>query len=526
MPSAVAPGRRDVLAGLAAAAGAAGLAAARPTSALAADFSPQPDPATPLPTAEELHLIRRWSYGYRPAQLAAVRAAGGVEAWFEAQLSPESVAESERAAQIDDWWPCIAATPEQIVARDRDRTERSWVAMANYARFAMLKRMESERQLLELMTEFWEDHLYVPLDDDGVYPFRIDFGHGIRQRALTSFEQLLQFSTVHPAMSCSLDNAGSTKTALNENLGRELLELHTVGQGNYTEDDVKNSARLLTGYRVKMWTTWDTSYRASDHYVGPVRIIDFTHANDQADGREAVRAYLSYLAHHPRTAERLARKLARRFVSDDPSPALVDHLAQVYLQNDTQVKPVLRALFAHEEYRSSAGAKVKTPTDEVVSVFRSLEATFSPPAAGKAGEEHAANAILWVSESIGSTPWSHPRPDGPPAVNSAWVSPSRFLGSWKVHWEAGNAYWPDAGIAYRSGVDRLLPDTGMPLARFVDRLSRTLTGEASSAALVQACCITTGYAASTTVSAGHELLGWKLGRLLALVLDQPNFYLR
>ncbi|MBN9613137.1 MAG: DUF1800 family protein, partial [Actinobacteria bacterium] len=267
-------------------------------------------------------------------------------------------------------------------------------------------------------------------------------------------------------------------------------------------------------------------YRPEDHYVGPVRILDFAHANGQADGRAAVQAYLGYLAHHPKTAERIARKLTRRFVSDDPSPGLVDHLAQVYLQNDTQVKPMLRALFAHQEYRSSAGAKVKTPTDEVVSVFRALDARFSRPAAGQAGEEYGANAILWVSESIGSTPWSHPRPDGPPAVNSAWVSPSRFLGSWKVHWEAGNAYWPDTGIAYRPGAERLLPDASMPFARFVDRLSRTLTGEASSPALVQACSMTTGHAPSTTVSAGHELLGWKLGRLLALVLDQPNFYLR
>ena len=519
MPSTAMPGRRGVLAGLAAAgASAAMLVRASPAQA-AEDYTPKPHQATPIPSAEELHLIRRWSYGYRPAQLSAVRDAGGADAWFEAQLDPGSVTESALGAAVDSWWDCLSKSPDEIVQRDKDGVERAWVAMANYARFALLKRMESSRQLLELMTEFWEDHLYVPLDDDGVYPFRISFGQGIRERALSSFEELLQFATVHPAMGCSLDNAGSTKRAINENLGRELLELHTVGQGGYSEDDVKNSARILTGYRVKMWTTWNVAYVPGDHYVGPIAVMDFAHPNDQADGREAVRAYLSYLAHHPRTAQRIARKLARRFVGDTPSQALVDELARVYLENGTEVKPVLRALVAHDEYRASTGAKVKTPTDEVVAMFRALGARFAKPAGGAAGDDYGANAILWVSESIGATPWSHPRPDGPPAGNSAWVSPSRFLGSWKAHWEAANIWWPTKGIAYPALASRI-PAGGLVLAEFIDHLCRTLIGEESTARLVEACWL------ALEKSPSAPTTSYQVGRLLTLILDQPNFYLR
>ncbi|MFT4232871.1 MAG: DUF1800 family protein [Leucobacter sp.] len=508
-----------------AAVAAAGVAIAHPAPASAADdYTPQPYDATQIPNAEELHMIRRWTYGYRPAQLAAVRAAGGARAWFEAQLNPAGVAEAPAAAEIDGWWECLSATPEQIVARDADKTETAWEAMDNYARFALAKRMESERQVFELMAEFWEDHLYIPIHDDAVHPFRIGFGLGIRERALTSFEQLLQFATTHPAMACSLDSAASTAKALNENHGRELLELHTVGQGAYTEDDVKESSRLLTGYRVDKWSTWKVYYNATDHYVGSVKVMDFTDPNSAADGRAAVERYLRYLARHPLTAQRIARKLAQRFVRDDPSQGLVDHLASVYLQNNTEVKPVLRALINHPEFWSSTEAKVKTPTDEVVSIFRSLEARLTKPTADRdgAGIIH----IVWISQAIGASPWTHPLPDGPPITNDAWTSPSRFLASWKAHWNAATYSWPKKGVDYTVANSDRLPAPGITLAQMVDHLSRTMVGVPSTRELVEACCTATKAPPTTVINPGHYLLAWEFGKILTHVLNQPSFYLR
>ena len=125
-----------------------------------------------------------------------------------------------------------------------------------------------------------------------------------------------------------LGNAGSTKAHPNENLGRELLELHTVGIGNYTEEDVKNSARILTGHRADLYKTWEPYYSAKDHWTGPVQVMGFRHPNADADGRAVTDAYLSYLAHHPATARRIATKLVKAFVADAVPTTLVDRLAE------------------------------------------------------------------------------------------------------------------------------------------------------------------------------------------------------
>ena len=157
-----------------------------------------------------------------------------------------------------------------------------------------------------------------------------------------------------------LDNNLSTATHPNENLGRELLELHTVGRGHYTEEDVRNSARILTGWSVERPPTWAPVYKASTHWRGPVQVMGFRDANAAKDGRALTRRYLTYLAHHPATAQRVAGRLATKFVRDDPPRALVDELAQVYLDNDTAIAPVLRALVASKAFAGAVGARCAT----------------------------------------------------------------------------------------------------------------------------------------------------------------------
>ena len=214
-----------------------------------------------------------------------MRAAGSPEAWFEAQLDPAAIADA-KADAFQSWWVSIDLDAAAIWQRDQAEIEGGWAAMANYARWCLLRRIYSERQVLEVMTEFWENHLHVPLHDDGVFTYRADYGKVIRSHALGRFDEMLVAAITHPAMGISLDNARSTKKAPNENLGRELLELHTVGKGNHTEDDVKNSARILTGYRVDMWTPPGASYYdTASHWTGAVKVLDFTHANADPDGR-------------------------------------------------------------------------------------------------------------------------------------------------------------------------------------------------------------------------------------------------
>src|SRR5690606_39213187 len=116
-----------------------------------------------------------------------------------------------------------------------------------------------------------------------------------------------------------LDTWTSTRRTPNENHGRELLELHTVGRAaGYTEAMVRDSARILSGYTIDAGRTWRPSYDPGRHATGPVQVLGFRHANADADGRAVTEAYLRYLARHPATARRIARKLAVRFVSDRP----------------------------------------------------------------------------------------------------------------------------------------------------------------------------------------------------------------
>ena len=297
------------------------------------------------------------------------------------------------------------------------------------------------------MTEFWENHLHVPVHDDGVFTYRADYGKVIRSHALGRFDQMLVAAITHPAMGISLDNARSTKKAPNENLGRELLELHTVGKGNHTEDDVKDSAKILTGYRVDMWTaTWRAYYDTASHWTGAVKVLDFT---------------------DPNTDRRRARR--HRGVPDLPGPAPEDgredraqaggpvrlRHARPRLSWRTwrrcsstttpRSSPVLRALVASPEFKAAAGLKARTPTDDVVATHRVLRTEI----AGRVDDGSAANSILWQTSNIGQQPFEWARPDGQPEDNRSWSSASRLLASLRHPLRDGGGWWPKQDMTYR-----------------------------------------------------------------------------
>lgn len=470
--------------------------------------------------AEQRHFVSRWSYGYTPALARDVLTAGGTAAWFRQQLQPSTVPDAAADATWG-WWPSLARSAADLWKRQVDEVEGGWEVMAYYGSWLMLRRITSKRQVLELMTEFWEGHFHVPVNGDSPFVYRVPYGQVIRQHALGTFADLLKATVTHPAMGLFLDNAVSTKSKPNENLGRELLELHTVGRGEYTESDVKESARILTGYRVDVWRTWDASYRPADHATGPVRVMGFSHANSDPDGRAVTAAYLDYLARHPATARRICRKLATRFVQDEPSTALVEHLAQVYLASDTSIPAVLKALVVRPEFRAARGTKMRDPGADVVATYRSLGATFAKPASTEA----AATQILWIASNLGQRPFEWGRPDGPPLTNSAWSSTSRALASFSFHWSAAGRWWPVKDITYLTPA-QWLPQASLTFAQLVDHLCVRMLGVPSTAALLQACCEVTNYTPTTRITADHALVKWEFHRLLSTLLDSPQHLTR
>ena len=177
--------------------------------------------------------------------------------------------------------------------------------MTDLAGWTMMRRVLSNRQLHEVMVEFWSNLLHIPLGDDNAWPYRVSYDSMIRAHALGSFDDMLVAATTHASMGLYLDNAISTKDAPNENLGRELLELHSVGvDAGYTEKDVLNSARILTGYRVDP-TGRSSRSTTTRRRTTPAHQGARVHRGErQARTVEAAtEKYVRYLAHHPATAE-------------------------------------------------------------------------------------------------------------------------------------------------------------------------------------------------------------------------------
>lgn len=515
-PTTFDPSRRSVI-GAAGVLGAIAATAPAAPAVAARSYRPARHRGAPLLRGHERLLVSRFSYGLTPELARQVRSRGGAARWFEWQLSPDRI--KDPAAGLEDWWPGLAHEGLAAWKRQVSEVEPGWVLMANYQRWLLQRRMRTRHQVHEVMTEFWEHHLHVPATGDAQFVYRKRYGDTIRRHALGRFDEMLQAAITQPSMLLFLDQAVSTRSHPNENLARELLELHTVGRGHHTEDDVKAVARILTGWKVDMWRSWEFSYEPAWHATGPVRVLGFRHANGDADGRAVTFALLRYLAHHPDTAARVARKLAVRFVSDDPPQSLVDRLAATYLAHDTAIKPVLRALVSSPEFRASAGLKVRDPGEDVVATYRALGVRMRRPT----NDQSAANAVLWQAGQLGTLPMAWPRPDGQPLTSQAWASPARMFASMDLHLVLSGGWWPNQDVSHRSPRSRV-PRFPVRFDVLVDHLSQVLLHRRSTAELLRACCEATEIGPRERITRTHPLIGWKMPRLLVTVLDSPDFY--
>ena len=477
-------------------------------------------PAPPVLTGEDRLIASRFSYGLTPALARQVRRAGGGRAWFRAQLRPHKI--PDRAAErVPGWWPSLSYDAVTLTRRSNDGTEHTGVVMNHYQRQLLCRRILTRRQVLEVMTEFWESHFHVPVNGDGVFGFRRDYGDTIRARALGRFADLLHATTTHPAMGMFLDNAESTRMAPNENLGRELLELHTVGRGRYTEDDVKASARILTGWRVVSWTTWATDYRPGDHWTGPVRVMGFSDPNADPDGRALTRRYTDYLASHPGTVERICRKLATKFVADAPPASLVTKMTRTWRRTGGDIAAVLTTMVEAGEFTRASRPKVRTPSEDVVATYRALGATPSRPTR----DSDAANEIVWQCYHLGDGPHAWPRPDGPPVTNDAWSTPNRVLASYHVHYRMTGGWWPATATGLRRP-EQWLPAKRVTMAELVDHLCRTMLGRPSTRRLLTTACRAVDVKPGTRITRSHPVVRRHLPVLLTALLDTPDHLTR
>ncbi len=515
------------------------IATATPSASATATPTPTPSP-TPVPTpapSKDL-LLQRLTFGPEAAMVAELEEMGPA-AWLSAQLNPSSIDDSAVDGWLTGYTTLTSTNAQNWALLQVDGGEKQ--VIGELMHHALIRAVFSRRQVYEMLCDFWHNHLNVHLFANWSYRhLATEYDRAvIRPHALGRFADLLQASAKAPAMLVYLDNTRSnanSSAGVNENYGRELLELHTLGiiDGGqvYSEVDVRNCALVLSGWRVDEAADADVfQFRQSWHWRGAVSILggawsrpDRTGASDAtllADGE----SLLDFLAHHPRTAQYLATKLARRFVSDTPPAGLVNQLASVYLANDTAIAPVMAALVDSDEFALSAGAKVRRGFETVTSYLRATDAAVAIDPVGPAAE--ALHSLSWyegVLERHGQRLFSWPTPDGYPDTSAEWLSSDAMLRRWET---AGLLAHNELADGIVVDLPALLPTPlpstmGQMLDAYVERLTGSAAAPGEITALAAFIGVDAADPASTTPFDDPNLLA----DCTALILARPSFQYR
>ncbi len=373
-----------------------------------------------------------------PAKATGVPAAGGLlssaEAFHRLRLEQEEAkalreakpapgageSKEEQPAPKTDGMPKDEAGRKQPLRR----------AVREVFQAETLARLEAAKAPVagfgERLVLFWSNHFCISARKSGAD--RILAGayerEVIRPHVFARFEDMLLAAEKHPAMLVYLDNEQSMgpnsrggqrqQKGLNENLAREILELHTLGvDGGYTQEDVTSLARIITGWR---FARNDNQFGEEGHFVfnpnlhepGDHKLMGVVYREDgEAQGEEA----LLTLARHPSTARHIARKLATHFVSDTPDPALVSRLEKAFRDTGGDLTAVSRALVEAPEAWAGEPQKLRTPYEFLAASVRATGVPMKAP------------QINGALMSMGQPLWSPPGPNGFPDQSSAWVSP-------------------------------------------------------------------------------------------------------
>jgi len=449
-----------------------------------------------------LHALDRLAYGPRPGEIERV-AAAGVLRWIDAQLAPDkidddTVARREREFDVLTYDRGDLARLYADVQRARqerkrmgdtaaDKPDDSPIALkgrrfaAQVQQLAVVRAALSERQLYEVMVDFWTNHFNVYFAkgaDRFLTPDYIE--HTIRPHAMGRFEDLLIATARSPAMLFYLDNWESVapgasppfplsarrrggqgvRTGINENYARELLELHTLGvDGGYDQHDVIEVARIFTGWSIRRpQQGGDFEFHDWAHDTGDKQVlgIEFERGHGMDEGIHL----LKRLANHPATMHHVSRKLCQRFVNDDPPDGCVDDAVAAWQRSHGDIRDVLRAIFHGPDFWAVGNirAKVKTPLEFVVSAARAVGA-----------EPDTTPRLAQVVARLGEPLYLHVAPDGYPEREDAWVNSGALLDRMNAAVALAAGRLPGA-VATLDSVAPVTPDPEQVIAGIDDRI--------------------------------------------------------
>jgi uncharacterized protein (DUF1800 family) len=387
----------------------------------------------------------RFGLGARPGEIAAARS--DPRGWLKAQIARTGADQLQASLpDIRQSFAVFVAYRDAVQAAKGDPEARKQAnqPIVEGARDEILARVQlatsTPAGFRERWTLFFANHFTVSAKEPqvavAVGPFERE---AIRPNVFGRFETLLTAATRHPGMLLYLDQAQSIgpgspagqkrKVGLNENLAREILELHTVGaDAGYTQADVTEFARALTGWSMGAANAGPDAgaylYRASMHEPGPRTVLGRRYDAGQDD--QAARI-LADLAADPRTARRLARKIAAHFVSDTPPPALVARLEKAYIRSQGDLAVVAAALVDAPEAWAAPQSKLKTPYELIVSGYRAADAQ----------PRMVVREIDQPLAALGQTPFRAPQPNGWSDLASDWAAPDAIVK--RLAWAKGFA---------------------------------------------------------------------------------------
>ena len=480
-------------------------------------------PATDVEIMRQARLIERITFGPTPALVDQV-ATLGADRFLEHQLAypPATTAGVLTGDHLLD-----------ATFGDRYRARSAHNAPRELRHAAVVRAVHHPGQLAEMMVEFWTNHFstYSGEDDQQVqYAIATDDRDVIRRHAMGRFADLVLASARSVSMQRYLDNFRSVANNPNQNYARELMELHTLGEGNgYDESDVAAVSRILSGWgltgRADEGPGYVFEYQPNRHFSGPVE-VDITLPDGSVEawttpgrsgpaGEQDGIDFINWLVRLPNAARFVSLKLARRFVSDEPSPALVAAMADIYLANDTAIVPVLRHLFTSDEFGVSRRTKVKTPFELLVGMLRATGATVDR----RAGSPAAATIDAQL-DGLGHQLWSWPTPDGFPDERSFWVTTNSVMRRWELAGRLANGQLNGITVDRSALVPNPLPPTvGELITALAERLGAGV--DETSVSALATFLGTTHDAPSSEVRLDRDL-----GNLLGLLLSVPSYQFR
>ncbi len=409
------------------------LASTLPACSSNGDDPVQAVPPVIPPASAEYSALKRTSFGVHRDALSSIRSMG-IDAYLEQQLDYTNINDGDLEATIRSLFPLTGQTPASLISGFPDNIYSVATQMIAASQY---RQMFSQRQLFEVMVEFWSDHFNIHLIN-GLGPTLKpeDDLKVIRKHALGNFRELLHASAKSPSMLFYLDNFYNVAAAPNENYARELMELHTLGvDGGYTEDDVKEVARCFTGWTISFPPAADYGtfvYNPAVHDPDPKVVLGNTiTTGDITDGEQV----LDILAAHPSTAQFIAAKLCRRFISDTPEQASIDTVAAAFTASGGNIKDTLGALFATDAFRTSADLKFTRPSEYLAGLVRALAPDTAYPTDN--------GLLFFFAQSIlGQLPFYWPTPDGYPDEQSYWASTGGMLNRWRLSFLSFADYIP------------------------------------------------------------------------------------